>query len=483
MPKQQFENRYQKLQYEVMGQLVSGTASSTKVLMLVHVFTLGVPYAFYLLFKTVEYLYDVQYLNTEFLQHYYFSSHLLTLNILLNIVVGWVLLRKNLNPMLYELYSSLSFNLHAFYVAFFFGIFVTPGLLVLILMLGFSVIILRPWILILNLLVFFMLFFLTAIAHVKYHFPYLPLLSSLSVYDAEIRTFLVPAVAVYCIILFLLFFYFFNALSQATKDKQRYFTTITEKLSRYTSPQIYEGIVNAKSGEISLESKMKFLTIFVSDIKDFTRITENMESETLEIILNEYLEAMSSIALEYGGTIDKFIGDSVVIFFGDPASFGKQEDAVRCVNMALEMQEKLVEMNTKWLALGLIEPLKIRIGINSGDCIVGNYGSDTLLNYSVIGKNVGIASLLEQQCPPNHILISQRSMELVEGAFDAEQNPDMAFPSFFVKKSTAVSDDAGEKYLDKKVEAFLESITWNSLDQQDKHWLSRRISKNIKQQV
>ena len=104
-----------------------------------------------------------------------------------------------------------------------------------------------------------------------------------------------------------------------------------------------------------------------------------MEAEELSALLNEYLTEMTKIATKYGGTIDKFIGDAVMIFFGAPESAGEKEDALRCVRMAMEMQARMKELQAKWFRQGIERPLQIRIGINTGVATVGDFGAEERL--------------------------------------------------------------------------------------------------------
>ena len=94
---------------------------------------------------------------------------------------------------------------------------------------------------------------------------------------------------------------------------------------------------------------------------------------------------MSKIALEYGATIDKYVGDAIVIFFGDPETKGVKEDAKACVNMAIAMQRRMRELEKEWQDRGLQRPFQIRIGISTGFCTVGNFGSQDRMDYTIIG--------------------------------------------------------------------------------------------------
>ena len=106
-------------------------------------------------------------------------------------------------------------------------------------------------------------------------------------------------------------------------EKNNMLESLSLKLSKYLAPQIYQSIFSGRQ-DVSLETKRKKLTVFFSDIKDFTQITEDLQAEDLASILNEYFTAMSGIALEHGATIDKFIGDAMLMFFGDPEFEGRR---------------------------------------------------------------------------------------------------------------------------------------------------------------
>jgi ribosomal protein S15P/S13E len=158
------------------------------------------------------------------------------------------------------------------------------------------------------------------------------------------------------------------SLRRANEDlsgKNELLEAISKKLSRYLSPQIYASIFEGRQ-EVRIEGRRRKLTIFFSDIVGFTQTTDRMEPEELTGLVNDYLTEMSRIALRHGATIDKFIGDAILAFFGDPASRGAREDALACVRMALEMQERMRALRLRWEDEGLPFPFRIRIGINTG---------------------------------------------------------------------------------------------------------------------
>ena len=118
------------------------------------------------------------------------------------------------------------------------------------------------------------------------------------------------------------------------------------------------------------------------------------------------MESTSNIALQHGATVDKYVGDSIMIFFGDPETKGPQGDAKACVSMAIAMRARLRELSNDWREAGISHPPKCRMGIHTDFCTVGNFGSKDRLDYTIIGRGVNIASRLENLAAPGEILIS-----------------------------------------------------------------------------
>lgn len=184
---------------------------------------------------------------------------------------------------------------------------------------------------------------------------------------------------------------------------------LASKLSRYLSPQVYASIFSGEK-DVKIETHPRKLTVFFSDIVGFTAKTESLGDQELTQWLNSYLDEMAQIAFKHGGTLDKFIGDAVMVFFGDPKTDGEEGDAVKCVHMATEM-----------LAAAKDRDIAIRIGINSGECTVGNFGSETQMDYTIIGKVVNAASRLQSGSEPGRILISDSTHELVQNEINCEK--------------------------------------------------------------
>ena len=212
-----------------------------------------------------------------------------------------------------------------------------------------------------------------------------------------------------------------QAAKEEAEKQQQLLQKASDRLSKYLSPQICEQIFS--DVEFDTGTGRKKLTIFFSDIVNFTSITESMEAEELSGFLNFYLTNMCEIALKYGGTIDKFIGDSVMIFFGDPQSQGLEKDALACCNMGLEMLA-FVEKNEELFKekFNFPEKLEIRIGVHSGVCSVGNFGSDQRLDYTVIGRAVNVAARLEQAAPKNSMLFSNSTKSLLGDTFQVSDS-------------------------------------------------------------
>jgi class 3 adenylate cyclase/NAD(P)-dependent dehydrogenase (short-subunit alcohol dehydrogenase family) len=200
-------------------------------------------------------------------------------------------------------------------------------------------------------------------------------------------------------------------------QQKQLFEEFSNKISRYLPKQIYESIF---AGEIDakIESRRRNLTIFFSDLCDFSGKTERLEPEALSEILNRYFSEMTTIARAHGATIDKFIGDAILIFFGDPSSQGQEADAMACVSMAIEMQRRMAGLRDQFVALGLNEPLEMRIGINSGYCTVGNFGSFERIDYTIVGTPVNVAARLQDAGEPGAILVSKNTHALVGRRFE-----------------------------------------------------------------
>jgi len=212
-------------------------------------------------------------------------------------------------------------------------------------------------------------------------------------------------------------------------EKNSILEALSAKLSKYLSPQIYQSIFTGKQN-VEISAKRKKLTIFFSDIAGFTETTDNLESEELTDVLNHYLTEMSTIALSYGATIDKYIGDAMLLFFGDPISKGVKEDAKACVLMVIAMQRRMRELEQDWRKRGLERPFRIRMGICTGFCTVGNFGSQDRMDYTIIGNEVNLAARLQSAAEPGGVLLSHETNALVQDIVLTEEHPPMTVKGF-----------------------------------------------------
>jgi PAS domain S-box-containing protein len=203
-------------------------------------------------------------------------------------------------------------------------------------------------------------------------------------------------------------------------EKSAALEALSGKLAKYLAPQVYNSIFTGRQ-DVAIASKRKKLTVCFSDIAGFTETTDKMESEDLTQLLNHYLTEMSKIALQYGATIDKYVGDAIMMFFGDPETKGVKEDAFACVKMALAMQARIGELADVWRNVGIETPLRCRIGIHTGYCTVGNFGSEDRMDYTIVGGAVNLASRLEHEAPPGGVLVSYETFAHVKDEIHCEE--------------------------------------------------------------
>ena len=219
--------------------------------------------------------------------------------------------------------------------------------------------------------------------------------------------------------------------NQIIEEKSAQLENLATRLAKYLSPQIYKSIFEEKQEVKSVHSR-KNLTIFFSDIIQFTDLTDTMEPEKLAKVINSYLSEMTTIAVKSGGTIDKFIGDAIMVFFGDPETEGEVQDALKCVEMAILMRQRVEQLQKHWKKMGVINGLGIRMGISTGFCTVGNFGSDLRLDYTVLGSPVNLAARLQSAADRNGILIDENTNNLINDVVQTEKNNTIT-PKGFVR--------------------------------------------------
>ncbi len=185
---------------------------------------------------------------------------------------------------------------------------------------------------------------------------------------------------------------------------------------RYVSHQIRDFLVQHPDAA-NPSGRKERLTMFFSDVRGFTSMSEKMEPQEVQQLLSEYFTEMTGILFKYEGTLDKFMGDAIMAFFGDPVP--QPDQAQRAVLMALEMQEAIARLNQKLTAEGR-RTIGVGMGINTGDVTVGNLGSKDFLDYTVIGDAVNLACRLEQNAKAGDIIITQATYDEVRDVVDVE---------------------------------------------------------------
>jgi class 3 adenylate cyclase len=190
----------------------------------------------------------------------------------------------------------------------------------------------------------------------------------------------------------------------------------TGRLRRYLAPQIVERILAADIDPVAVRER-RHITVMFADLRGFTEMVERVPPEVLADVLNRYFDEVAAIAFRHGGTIDKFIGDAVMVFFGAPEATGERDQAFRCVSMALEIQRRIGELAADFARLGAGQPLAVRIGIASGVATVGSFGARHRSDFTVVGAPVNRAARLEPLAPPGGILCDAATRELLAQSF------------------------------------------------------------------
>ncbi|MDQ2075257.1 adenylate/guanylate cyclase domain-containing protein [Marinimicrobium sp. ABcell2] len=212
------------------------------------------------------------------------------------------------------------------------------------------------------------------------------------------------------------------------ESEQKWHKIRAYKLSRYLPPPVWRAINQGKDHMLLAERKK--ITVFFSDIKNFSQLSEEMEAEALTELLNHYLTEMSKIITHFGGTIDKFMGDGIMVMYGDSNSKGVKVDCMNALSMAIAMKKKMKSLQQEWYNQGIKKPLQIRMGLNTGYCTVGTFGTSSHLDYTVLGTHVNLASRLESAAEPDEILISHETWSLVKDAIMCRDKGEIAVKGF-----------------------------------------------------
>lgn len=208
--------------------------------------------------------------------------------------------------------------------------------------------------------------------------------------------------------------YISNRKSYYYEQMNRYME-FANQLSRYAPVQLWQSIMKGES-EAKIEYKRKKMTIFFSDIQGFTELSETLIPDDLAFLLNDYLSHMTEIAKQYEATVDKFMGDAILIFFGDPISQGVEQDAKTCLDMAIDMRQQMKLLRERWIKMGY-PALHIRMGISTGYCHVGNYGAAHRMAYTIVGRDANLAARLQSAAAVDEILISDDTYSLIKNDY------------------------------------------------------------------
>lgn len=202
-----------------------------------------------------------------------------------------------------------------------------------------------------------------------------------------------------------------------SEESQKRF--IKSAFSHYLSPRVIDEIIK-NPASLKLGGEKRQITIFFSDVQGFSTISEKLTAEELVHLLNDYLSDMTDIILKYDGTVDKYEGDAIMAFFGAPHFF--EDHAVKACLAAVEMQERLKEKREQWKKEGRDE-LKVRMGLNTGAAVVGNMGSRTRMDYTVMGDSVNLASRLEgaNKAFNTYTMISENTYEAAKDHIEARR--------------------------------------------------------------
>jgi adenylate cyclase len=210
-----------------------------------------------------------------------------------------------------------------------------------------------------------------------------------------------------------------NGLFAAKIEKE---ALTRQRFQRLLSPAIAELVV---SGEVEVEKggRSRNVSVYFSDIRGFTTMSERKSAQEIVDMLNEYFELMVEVVFKYEGTLDKFVGDEIMALFGAPVAH--EDDAYRAVKVAVEQMHALEEWNLVRVAEGE-DPVQIGIGINSGEVVAGYLGSSKALEYTVIGDSVNTGSRLCSAAKAGQILVSEDTEKRLGGRFDLQEQPPMS---------------------------------------------------------
>lgn len=215
-----------------------------------------------------------------------------------------------------------------------------------------------------------------------------------------------------------------NRRLEARVEEQMAELVRTGELKRFMPHQVAEGLL---AGRLTTDGgfERRKLTFLFADMVGFTDLSDTLEPEELSDVLNEYLREMSAVAVEHGGTLDNFIGDGIMVLFGAPTRVDESAQAWAAVRAAFDMKERVEALSAATRARGIPADLRIRVGVNTGHCTLGVFGSDDLRAYKAVGFAVNVAARLQSEADPDSVVAGFRTYALVKNRVRAEQRAPM----------------------------------------------------------
>lgn len=208
------------------------------------------------------------------------------------------------------------------------------------------------------------------------------------------------------------------------EDKQQ---DILDLFKKYVPGEVVSQALNTKKEDMMKPGESRVVSVLFADMRDFTKMTNNLPPSEVVQFLNDYWDILSVAIKENKGSINKYIGDGLLAVFGAPVSYINNHE--NAVSAALQMVDSIEQVNKKYSSKFNRE-ISIGIGINSGEVIVGNVGTDDFMEYTVIGNTVNTASRLEKisKDKPNSIIISERTHNLVKDSFQTSDFKEFTLP-------------------------------------------------------